>query len=176
MVANFHFSSRIILIIFLFISKIPNCRKFLHDSRNIVSATFFVFICSLTGWRGAKITQNEKLKYKINRWMNFKMNTIFVLRILNYIILTIQSLWVFLSRTNLHFVNRVTKVHKSISRSHLILKVAPMCYKAHVIEHSENQVQSLISQAGYSASCSQGISWECSWRGRKQLWKKLVPF
>ena len=39
--------------------------------------------------------------------MNFKMNTIFVLRILNYIILTIQCLWVFLSRTNLHFVNRV---------------------------------------------------------------------
>ena len=28
------------------------------------------------------------------------------------------------------------KAHKKNSRSHLTLKVAPMCYKAHVIEHS----------------------------------------
>ena len=45
------------------------------------------------------------------------------------------------------------KAHKKNSRSHLTLKVAPMCYKAHVIEHSENQVQSRVSHTNFFQSC-----------------------
>ena len=61
------------------------CHNFHHKSHNFVSATFFVFIVLLTSRCGAKITQNKKLKYKMNRWMNFKMDTIFMLRMKSWI-------------------------------------------------------------------------------------------
>ena len=93
MAANFHFSSRILLMNFLFIpSFIPNCRKFRRSTQPYVRwfcfhlLVIFVFIVWLTDWCGAKITQNEKLKYKIKRWMDFKMDTLFLLRMKNQII------------------------------------------------------------------------------------------
>ena len=80
---NFHFSSRFFTYKFFYL--LSNCRKF-HWITQPRKCDIFVFIVLLTGRCGAKITQNEKLKYKIKRWMDFKMDTLFLLGMKNQII------------------------------------------------------------------------------------------
>ena len=90
MAANFHFSSRILLIIFLFI---PNLFQIVAsfvrfvESRNFLSAMFlfsscddFVFIFLLTGLCQANVTQNEKCPPFRGRWINKAEKSIFETR------------------------------------------------------------------------------------------------
>lgn len=64
MAANFRFLQEFTYYNLSLLLKCPNLH---HKSCNFISVTFFVFIVSLTGRFGAKITQNEKLKYKMKR-------------------------------------------------------------------------------------------------------------
>ena len=87
---NFHFPQEFYLYIFFvyyhfflnvanFITNHTTSSKMKTKTSHWKSATILL----LTGRCRAKFIQNEKLKYKIKRWMNFKMDTIFMLGMKN---------------------------------------------------------------------------------------------
>ena len=110
MAANFHFSSRISLIIFLFIR---HCRKFPEITQLLramflfsSSWSFFLFWSWRTAVCRVKIHKNEKWIPFGSSWIDKAGKDIFEFRKKFCIILSWLIPWVFLTQTNIVFMNR----------------------------------------------------------------------
>ena len=113
---HFSFFFKIYLVFFcLFLQIVASFIK----SPNLKSEDFvfiicddFVFIVSLTGYCGARLTQNEKWRPFGGRWIKKTKTNIVEFSEKSWIRQAASSFWGFLCRTKVFFMNRVLQWHR----------------------------------------------------------------